>query len=348
MRMTTLWIAVSAVVLAAGAIGWMRARAHQKRSAGPKSPLPGPGSTSVALDETAGRATDVSASHAGLASLTDVITPEPERLILQRLCVGPFAGTPMSPAAPLGAQASAEAAAIETLAGIRAHPRYIPRRPQLLPQLTRAINDPDATAQSIAAILRQDPALAGNLLRIANSVMYRRQAAPIEDLERAVARLGTEGLRQTVMAALLQPVITDDGSVFARCAARLWDHTLLSAQLAARPVDGASRDDLHATQLLALLHGLGAVVVLQVLRDSWGRAGAGSPDHGTLVALLETWSARCARAFSADWGLSERVQDALEELAADAGAAAEDEALRGLVASLRLCRTRAAAELSDA
>ena len=88
------------------------------------------------------------------------------------------------------------------------------------------------------------------------------------------------------------------------------------------------------------------MVVLQVLRDSWGRAGAGSPDHGTLVALLETWSARCARAFSADWGLSERVQGALDELAADADA--EAESLRGLATSLRLCRTLAAAELSDA
>lgn len=59
-------------------------------------------------------------------------------------------------------------------------------------------------------------------------------------IERAVALLGTEGLRRTVMAALLQPVIPDDGSVFARCATLLWEHTLLSADIAARPVVGAA------------------------------------------------------------------------------------------------------------
>lgn len=267
---------------------------------------------------------------------------EPDRVILRRLCARAFAGLATAPdAAPAAAQSAAEAAAVETLARIGAHPRYTPRRPQLLPQLTRAINDPAASAQSIAAILGQDPALAGNLLRIANSVVYRRQAAPIEHLERAVTLLGTEGLRQTVMAALLQPVITNDGSVFARCAALLWDHTLRSANVAIRKVQGASRDDLHATQLLALLYGLGSVVVVQVLRDSWGKGGEGRPDPDTLVSLLDTWSVRCARSISADWGLSTRVQRALEELAGGT----EGEALGKLSRSLRISRALAADEM---
>src|SRR5690606_12157806 len=182
------------------------------------------------------------------------------------------------------AQSAAEAAAIQVLARIGAHPRYTPRRPQLLPQLTRAINDPAASAQSIAAILAQDPALAGNLLRIANSATYRRQAAPIEQLERAVALLGTEGLRQTVMAALLQPVISNDGSVLARCAAILWDHTLLSANIAIGQAQGASRDDLHATQLPALLHGPGSVVVIQGLLARCGKSRAGNPELRSRVS----------------------------------------------------------------
>ena len=243
---------------------------------------------------------------------------------------------------PAAAQAAAEAAAVEVLARIDAHPRYTPRRPQLLPQLTRAINDPAASAQSIAAILGQDPALAGNLLRIANSALYRRRGAPIEHLERAVALLGTEGLRQTVMAALLQPVITDDGSVFGRCAALLWDHTLLTANIATRPAQDATRDDLHATQLLALLHGLGSVVVVQVLRDTWGKRGEGVPEPDALASLIDTWSVRCARSISVDWGLSARVQRALEELAGGT----EGEALGDLGRSLRISRVQAAAEMS--
>src|SRR5690606_27007960 len=146
----------------------------------------------------------------------------------------------------------------------------------------------------------------------------------------------------TVMAALLQPVISNDGSVLARCAAILWDHALLSANIAARQAQGASRDDLHATQLLALLYGLGSVVVVQVLRDSWGKSGAGSPAADTLVSLLDAWSMHCARAISADWGLSERVQRALDE----PGGGSEGEGPGDLGPSPRISRAQAADEMA--
>ncbi|QDW67567.1 HDOD domain-containing protein [Luteimonas granuli] len=323
--MPTLWIPIFAALLVVGTAVWMRHRGRRGRGTVPPESAPG-----------------ASPTHAVRVEGTDVPSLEPERLILQGLCARAFAGPPAAPAAAsTAAQSAAATAAVETLERIHAHPRYTPRRPQLLPQLTRAINDPDASAHSISAIVRQDPALAGNLLRIANSVAYRRQAAPVEHLERAVALLGTEGLRRTVMAALLQPVIPDDGSVFARCATLIWDHTLLSADIAARPVDGAGRDDLHAAQLLALLHGLGSVVVLQVLRDSWKKSGEGDPDPGTLVSLLDTWSVPCARAISVDWGVSERLRHALEELADGT----DGESPGSLGRSLRISRTEAAAAM---
>jgi len=335
----TLWIAVSAAVLVLGVAGWALAR--RNRGGAAPSSGPAPARTAVPADDPAPVADGEAAPGHAAASVMDVSTLEPERMILQRLCVRACADAATAPGtSPPAIQADAEAAAVEVLARIDAHPRYTPRRPQLLPQLTRAINDPAASAQSIAAILGQDPALAGNLLRIANSAMYRRQAAPIEHLERAVALLGTEGLRRTVMAALLQPVITDDGSVFARCAALLWDHSLLSADIAMRPAPGATRDDLHAVQLLALLHGLGSVVVVQVLRDAWGKRTHDGPQPEALASLLDAWSLRCARSISADWGLSTRVQRALEELAGGDALAPGD-----LSRAVRTSRALAAGEM---
>jgi HD-like signal output (HDOD) protein len=39
----------------------------------------------------------------------------------------------------------------------------------LLPKLIQAVNDNQSSGRDIAALIGQDPALAGNLLRIANS-----------------------------------------------------------------------------------------------------------------------------------------------------------------------------------
>src|SRR5690606_25273600 len=154
-------------------------------------------------------------------------------------------------------------------------------------------------AQAIPAILAQDPALAGNLLRVANTAMYARRGGRVEHLVPAVALLGTHGLRRTALAALLQPVIADGGSLFALCPAQLGRHALPSAGFALQPAPGVARDDLHSAQLLALVCGLGAVVVVQVMRDSWGKGGAGVPGVDTMVSLRDAWSVRCARAISA-------------------------------------------------
>ena len=345
----TLWIAGVAAVAVLGATAWMLLRGRAARVAASAPLARDAAASGRARDGAMPRRAEAAATGADSVPATAVPEPEPElepeAAILLRLCARACAGQPASPeGAPAETRADIEAAAVEVLARIDAHPRYTPRRPQLLPQLTRAINDPTASAQSITAILAQDPALAGNLLRIANSALYRRHAVPIEHLERAVTLLGSDGLRQIVMAALLQPVIADDGSALARCAALLWEHTLLSASLAPRAAPGATRDEVHATQLLALLYGLGSVVVVQVLRDTWSRGAAGDPDPQLLVSLLGTWSVRCARSISADWGLSARVQRALDELAADAGAGAQGELGR----SLRKARAAAATDVLGA
>lgn len=334
-----------AAVPVLGAAGWMLGRRRRGDTAGLLASAADATAARTGRGDAASGPADAAALDSDSLLTRHASALEPEQLILQRLCARAFADAASAPVAvSAAAQTAVEAAAVEVLTRIDAHPRYTPRRPQLLPQLTRAINDPAASAQSIAAILGQDPALAGNLLRIANSALYRRRGVPIEHLERAVALLGTEGLRQTVMAALLQPVITNDGSVFARCATLLWDHTLLSANIATRPAQGATRDDLHAAQLLALLYGLGSVVVVQVLRDTWSKRGEGGPAPDTLVSMLDTWSVPCARSISADWGLSVPVQRALEELAAGT----EGEALGQLGRSLRISRAQAAAEMLDA
>ncbi|MET0813595.1 MAG: HDOD domain-containing protein, partial [Pseudoxanthomonas sp.] len=114
---------------------------------------------------------------------------------------------------PAVGHADITSAAGNILSKIETQPRYTPRRPQLLPQLMRTVNDPDASGQAIAAIIGQDPALAGNLIRIASSALYRVQSSPVESIERAVALVGTDGIRQIITAALVQPVMSDGGGV---------------------------------------------------------------------------------------------------------------------------------------
>lgn len=215
--------------------------------------------------------------------------------------------------APAGNGMSLMTDAGRALARFAEDPQRLPRRPQLLPQLLSTLNDDEASQRDIAEIIARDPALAANLLKLANSALYRTGPVPIESLDRAVAMVGVDGLRHLVSVALMQPVMRVEGGAFGRLPDLIWEHTQRTALLAAQAARAGGREDVFAAQLLALLQGLGAIVVVQVLQDTCAQAGAGMPDTDTTAQLLRRWSPRIGRAVAREWALSERVMKALDE-----------------------------------
>lgn len=205
-------------------------------------------------------------------------------------------------------------AAVTALGRFSAQPQRLPRRPQLLPQLLGALNDEESSARDLAGLIARDPGLAGTLLRVANSPLYRLQALPVESLDRAVALVGTQGLRQLVAVALMQPVMSSQGGAFGRMPELVWEHTQRCSQEIGRSSRGQPGDDVFAAQLLAMLHGLGAIVVLRTLGQEVAPA-EGRPAPETLAALLQQWAPRIGQLLAREWQLSERMQQALAELA---------------------------------
>jgi HD-like signal output (HDOD) protein len=191
-------------------------------------------------------------------------------------------------------------------------PRYAPRRPLLLPELVRAVNDSDTTRRELAALIARDPALVGSLLKLANSPIYRRGSRPIESLERALAVLGTQGARSLVAAALLQPVFRPATGEAAQLLDVVWEHTQRAAAAAETHATAVEGSDPFTAQLVALVMGLGAIVVYRVALDQYAARGL-EPEPMALALLLEGETAKVARQVAASWELSDRVLDALAE-----------------------------------
>lgn len=141
----------------------------------------------------------------------------------------------------------------------------LPRRPQLLPQLMMALNDPASTATKLAGIIGQDPVLAATLMRIANSAAHRRRHAPLESLERVVVKVGQEGLERLLSAALVQPVLALEERELRGFAAVLWRHARLASAAAADHARVVERIDPLPLQLGSLLPALAALLVLRAL-----------------------------------------------------------------------------------
>jgi HD-like signal output (HDOD) protein len=193
-------------------------------------------------------------------------------------------------------------------------PKYAMRRPMMLPQLLRAVHDKKSTQHQLANIFARDPALAGNLLKVANSPVYRVSEDPVESLDRAVAMLGTDGLHSLIATVLVQPVFKLASTDYPRFPELVWEHTFRSASAAENHASQVESGDPFAAQLLALTMGLGTIVVYRLVVDRCHLMLEGRKPHpAVIISLIDSQCAGVAKRVAASWELSERVLTALEE-----------------------------------
>jgi HD-like signal output (HDOD) protein len=207
------------------------------------------------------------------------------------------------------------AAALAAIGDPASQRRYFPRRPNLLPELIRAINDEGVSVRQLVPIVAQDPALVGNLLKVANSSYYRVTQRAVETIERAIVVLGSDGLRSVMAAALMQPIFHVPGAGGAsRFPEIVWEHAVRSAHAAIPHAALVERANPFAAELLTLISGLAEIVLFRAVLEHCPRSAEGERvDPLVLASILDSHSASFAWHIGADWRLSEEMLAALEE-----------------------------------
>jgi HD-like signal output (HDOD) protein len=207
------------------------------------------------------------------------------------------------------------AAALAAIGNAATQRRYSPRRPNLLPQLMRAISDEDVSQRELAAMIARDPSLVGSLLKVANSAFYRVTSQPVETIERAIVILGSDGLRSLITAALMHPIFqVSSAGGFARFPEIVWEHALRSAHAAIAHAALVERADAFAAELLSLISGLAEILLFRAATDHWASSSRqGQLDPMVIASLLSSQSAVFAWRIGAGWELSELMLAALEE-----------------------------------
>jgi HD-like signal output (HDOD) protein len=295
----TAWLAV----LIGGVVAAVLVVVAWRRSARPKVPDADP------IASTTGSARTLTNPHSSRANDTMSWNEALRRLVAHALDDAPREALSQPPNPE---HAPVFLAVQQILERIEARPEYIPRRPSLLPKLLATVNDNEATMAEMSQIIAQDPALTGNLLRIANSSLYRVSSLPIESIDRAVTLVGVRGIRAIIATALLQPVMTSSSGAYGRFPELVWEHTLYSAMAAETHATQVENAEPFVAQLCGLLYGLSAIVVFRIVRDQFAAHPQLSPDPGSIARMLETWVAPTAGRIAVSWELSPRVQYALE------------------------------------
>ena len=212
------------------------------------------------------------------------------------------------------AHARIVAAAMAAIGDPATQRHYFPRRPNLLPELIRAINDDSASVRRLVAIVARDPALVGSLLKVANSSFYRITPQPIETIERAIVVLGNDGLRSVMSAALMQPIFQISATGGARRFPELvWEHAVRTAHAAIPYAALVERANPFAAELLSLISGLAEIVLFRAVIEYCGPAPGEEVAPLVIASILDSHAAAFAWHIGADWRLSQEMLAALEE-----------------------------------
>ena len=185
--------------------------------------------------------------------------------------------------------------------------RFFPRRPALMPQLMRALDDPHSAADRLARIIAQDPVLTADVLRGANSARHRVSPTPIESVQRAVAVCGTEALRSIVAAAMLRPVFRASGKNFPRLPRVLWERTQHATRAAELFCLAGLPQDRFESQLVVLLNALGPLMIHGAILDVYARNPGLPHSPAVCVALTEEYAPEIAQRIACDWQASRRL-----------------------------------------
>lgn len=184
----------------------------------------------------------------------------------------------------------------------------IPGMPEVGLRVVRRLADISATGPQVAKLVASDPALAGMLLRAANSIDYNPAADPTTDLNIAVRRLGFDTVRRLTLTYALQTVRDAPRYriVHGRLAA-MWQRSVALASLAramANRVAGVPRERANTA---GLLHTVGHVWVIAKAASSPGVLQ--DPMH--LETLINDWRIPAARRLLQSWGMDPEFVEAV-------------------------------------
>lgn len=187
----------------------------------------------------------------------------------------------------------------------------LPVLPEVAQSVVAATHDEATTLARLAELIRRDPALAANVLRLANSSLYGTRV-PIVSLQQALGRLGLDQIRQIAL------VIACEGAVFSVPGHLAEVRALFRHALATAVVGGeiarCKRRNVEEAYLGGLLHAVGRPVLLQQLARLEGERGASVP-AGLFAAIDARHTAGMTARVLAHWRIAESIQEAVQHLA---------------------------------
>lgn len=192
--------------------------------------------------------------------------------------------------------------------------KSFPTMPGAGAKMLALLQEPDTTVSEIEEILRYDPGLTANVLKLANSA-YFGIPSKIGSLKQAVILLGLKRLMQLVVASCVSAIMDKSVPGYNLPAGDMWRHSIAVSLAAEALVKGKKSIDKEDVFTPALLHDVGKLVlgafVKEELEAIESIAAKGIPFVVAENMILGTDHAEIGARILAHWNLPADIINAV-------------------------------------
>jgi len=191
--------------------------------------------------------------------------------------------------------------------------KAVPRLPSVIPRLLRSLKDPDSSAKDYVTIIDKDPVMSASVLKLANSVFFNPVNTRIDELETAVVKLGIDGLRLVLSAAVMQPIIQRESAYFSQAGQKIWRHSL-SCAVACEIIAAYRRQEAFKVYVMGLVHDIGKITLFSELCKQFElNKETLKPGYNAFAPVMKLLSSALSFWIAKDWDLPKDICKAIAE-----------------------------------
>lgn len=191
---------------------------------------------------------------------------------------------------------------------------FLPPAFQLLPRLLLLLEDVEANADALADLIRVDPGLTADVLRVCNSATYGLRYRA-DNIQQAILRIGFREVHRIMMSVIMSPALKNPENTYAANQSDLWNHSLAAA-VASQTLAMSAGIDCDLAFTSALVHDVGKVVLAHAVPQQVAQVVATAleknlPLYEAERAVLKTDHATVGGRLLERWGFPQNISTAV-------------------------------------
>ena len=142
----------------------------------------------------------------------------------------------------------------------------LPTLPEVAIKVRDTLEDENSSLIDVAKIITSDAALSARMIQVSNSPLLRA-ANPIESVEAAVTRMGSNMIRNLVTSMVMEQMFQATSDVTDKRLRKIWEHSTEVASIAHALSSQFTKLQPEQAMLAGLVHDIGALPILSRAED---------------------------------------------------------------------------------